>query len=91
MCKKNGDSVDHLLIRCEVATRLWDYMFTLFGIEWVMPQKVLDLFACWNQGGGGGGILLKLFGGWLLCVSFDAHGGRGMRNFLRIRNARWMG
>jgi hypothetical protein len=50
MCKKNGESV-HLLIHCEVATRIY-YMFTLFGIEWVMPQKVLDLFACWNHVGG---------------------------------------
>jgi hypothetical protein len=54
MCKKNGESVDHLLIHCEVATRIWHYMFTLFGIEWVMPQKVLDLFACWNHVGGEG-------------------------------------
>ena len=52
MCKKNGESVDHLLIHCEVATRLWHYIFTLFGIEWVMPQRVLDLLACWNQMGG---------------------------------------
>jgi hypothetical protein len=37
ICKKNGESVDHLLIHCEVATQLWHYMFTLFGIEWVMP------------------------------------------------------
>jgi hypothetical protein len=54
-----------------------------------MLQKVLNLFAYWNHVGGG--ILLKLFGGWLFCVSFDAFGGRGMHNFLRIRNARWMG
>jgi hypothetical protein len=52
MCKKNGESVDHLLIHCEVATYLWHYVFTLFGVEWVMPQKVIDLFACWSQGGG---------------------------------------
>jgi hypothetical protein len=52
MCKKNGEFVDHLLIHCEVATRLWHYMFTVFGMEWVMQQKVLDLFACWNHVGG---------------------------------------
>jgi hypothetical protein len=52
MCKNNWESVDHLLLYCEVATRPWHYLFTLFGIEWVMPQKVLDLFACWNQVGG---------------------------------------
>jgi hypothetical protein len=37
MCKKNKESVDHLLIHCEVATYLWHYVFTLFGMEWVMP------------------------------------------------------
>ena len=52
MCKKNGESVDHLLIHCEVATCLWNYVFNLFGVEWVMPQKVIDLFACWRQVGG---------------------------------------
>jgi hypothetical protein len=52
MCKKNGEAVDHLLIHCEVASCLWHYVFTLFGIEWVMPQKVIDLFACWSQVGG---------------------------------------
>jgi hypothetical protein len=37
MCKKNGESVDHLLLHCEVAAWLWNYVFTLFGVEWVMP------------------------------------------------------
>jgi hypothetical protein len=52
LCKKNGESVDHLLLHCEVATYLWHSVFTLFGMEWVMPEKVIDLFACWNQVGG---------------------------------------
>ena len=52
MCKKNGVSVDHLLLHCEVATRLWHYVFTLFGIEWVMPRSFLDFLAYWNRVGG---------------------------------------
>jgi exonuclease III len=52
LCKKNGESVDHLLLHCEVATYLWHSVFTLIGMEWVMPEKVIDLFACWNQVGG---------------------------------------
>jgi exonuclease III len=52
LCKKNGESVDHLLLHCEVATYLWHSVFTLFGMEWVMPEKVIDLFSCWNQVGG---------------------------------------
>jgi hypothetical protein len=52
MCKKNGESVDHLLLHCEVAARLWNYVFTLFGVEWVMPRSFLDVLACWNWMGG---------------------------------------
>jgi hypothetical protein len=52
MCKKNGESVDHLLLHCEVATQLWNYVFSLFGVEWVIPQSFLNLLACWNRVGG---------------------------------------
>jgi hypothetical protein len=43
MCKKNGESMDHLLIHCEVEHDLWSYIFSLFRIEWVMPRTVLEL------------------------------------------------
>ena len=33
MCKSNGESVDHLLIHCPIATELWSMVFTLFGIH----------------------------------------------------------
>jgi hypothetical protein len=52
MCKKNGESMDHLLLHCEVATRLWNYVFTLLGVELVTPRSFLDLLACWNRVGG---------------------------------------
>jgi hypothetical protein len=48
MCKKNGESMDHLLLHCEVARDLWSYIFSLFGIEWVMPQTVLELLTSWG-------------------------------------------
>jgi len=32
-----------LLLRCEVAHELWNYILTLFGVEWVMPRSVLEL------------------------------------------------
>jgi hypothetical protein len=43
MCKKKGESIDHLLLHCDAARELWSFMFSLFGVEWVMPQTVLDL------------------------------------------------
>jgi hypothetical protein len=47
MCKKNGESVDHLLRHCEVACVLWNGIFSRFNLSWVMPRQVVDLFACW--------------------------------------------
>ena len=48
MCKRNGESVDHLLIHCPIAFDLWSMVFTLFGIHWVMLKTVVDLLACWQ-------------------------------------------
>jgi hypothetical protein len=33
MCKKSGESIEHLLLNCEVARDLWSYILNLFGIE----------------------------------------------------------
>jgi hypothetical protein len=37
VCKKCGESIDHLLRHCEVATELWNALLQLFGVAWVMP------------------------------------------------------
>ena len=44
MCKRSGESVDHLFLHCSVATELWSLVF---GMQWVMPRTVLDLFGAW--------------------------------------------
>ena len=49
MCCSNEESVDHLLISCPVAHSLQMYMPRLFGINWVMPGSVADLFFCWHH------------------------------------------
>ena len=48
MCKSNSESVDHLFLHCPVALELWDMVFGLFGVYWVMPMFVIGLFACWE-------------------------------------------
>ena len=48
MCKCNSESVDHLFLHCSVALELWDMVFGLFGVCWVMPMSVVGLFACWQ-------------------------------------------
>ena len=47
MCKCNGESVDHLLLHCLVATDLWFMVLGLFGVSWVMPKSVVELLAFW--------------------------------------------
>jgi hypothetical protein len=46
MCKRSGESINHLFLHCEVARTLSSVLFTLFGVKWVMNGKVLDLLAC---------------------------------------------
>ena len=57
MCKCNSESVEHLFLYCPVASELWDMVFGLFGVCWVMPMcpvaselwdMVFGLFGvCW--------------------------------------------
>jgi hypothetical protein len=47
ICKKNGEFVDDLLLRCEVACAIWNAFFKRFELYWVMLRQVVDMFACW--------------------------------------------
>jgi hypothetical protein len=48
ICKKSEESIEHLLLHCEVARDLWSYILTLFGLKWVMSRMVLDLLTSWG-------------------------------------------
>ena len=41
--------MDHLLIHCENAYALWSDMFMMFGIQWVLPDKVASLLLGWRN------------------------------------------
>ena len=47
MCKRCGESVDHVLLHCPTTYELWSMVFCLFGIYWVMPYKVSEVLASW--------------------------------------------
>ena len=49
MCKSNGESVDHLLLHCEITRVLWDEIFPRVDVAWVMPMRVVDLLGCWRK------------------------------------------
>ena len=40
MCRCHGETVDHLLLHCGKANRLWSLVFRSFGISWVLPRSV---------------------------------------------------
>ena len=46
MCKGDGETIDHLFLHCKVAKEMWDTVFNLFGLTWVMPKRVVDLLSC---------------------------------------------
>ena len=51
MCKESDESSSHLL-HCPIAKELRNFICNLFGIQWVMPRRVMDLLACWGVGCG---------------------------------------
>ena len=48
MCKRSRESVNHLLLHCPIAFELRSMVWALFGVLWVMPQSVTDLFSAWH-------------------------------------------
>ena len=95
MCKRCGDSVDHLLLHCPIAYEMWSMIFCLFGICWVMPQRVVDLLDCWSCNFRRHCNIViwrivlikkKLYGGLCRIVWCGVSGGSGILEVLRVAN-----
>jgi len=56
MCKKSEESIDHLLLHCDVARDIWSYFLILFWVEWLTLRRVLDLLISWGNSLGGGQV-----------------------------------
>ena len=48
LCLKDEEFVDHLLLRCNFAYRMWTVVLGWFGCSWVLPNSLLDLFEAWS-------------------------------------------
>ena len=45
---KRGETTNHLLLHCPIASELWNMVFSQFKINWVMPRKVAEAIATWS-------------------------------------------
>ena len=74
------ESVDHLLLHCAFAKELWSLVFCLFGVQWVMPGRMIELLECWNGDflQGGSGVLWRAA---LLCLMWTIWKERNKRAF----------
>jgi hypothetical protein len=61
MCKRGrGVSMDNLLYHCEIARTLWNVFFSHLGLSWVIPRRIVDLFACWWTGDSPHSVVRKM-------------------------------
>ncbi|KAG2688943.1 hypothetical protein I3760_09G116800 [Carya illinoinensis] len=49
MCRSEGESVDHLLLHCDMVRALWNEVFLRLDIAWVMPKTVEMALASWSN------------------------------------------
>jgi hypothetical protein len=50
LCKRNGESISHLLLHWSFSKEIWNFFFSIFGISWVLPFEIVDLLSCWRGG-----------------------------------------
>lgn len=48
--KEAGKDIDHILLYCKQATRLWWDIFRWLGISWTMPRSMKELLFSWKSG-----------------------------------------
>lgn len=50
-CRRDGESARHLFLHCNFSREIWDHLFSNLNRYWVMPRKMIGLFAQWNLWG----------------------------------------
>lgn len=48
MCRQHSESNRHLLLHCSVASDMWCMFLSIFGLSWVMPQSIREVYECWS-------------------------------------------
>ena len=42
LCCAEKETINHILVHCSKAKVLWDLVFSLFGVNWVLPRLRLE-------------------------------------------------
>ena len=48
-CELVGESVNYILLHCTKVRILWQLLFPLFNVVWVIPSSVKDTLLSWND------------------------------------------
>ena len=48
LCCVEEESIDHILIHCTKARVLWELLFAIFEVNWVLPLSVRDTLLGWR-------------------------------------------
>ena len=48
LCCTEKESINHILIHCSKARVLWELVFALFGVMWILPLLARDTFLGWH-------------------------------------------
>ena len=82
LCGKDEESLDHLLLHYPKVHNLWAFIFTIFGVYWVLPRSIKDTLTGW-KGPPSRKSLMKV---WMAAhyACFGQFGEKEMGLFLRI-------
>ncbi|RVW34912.1 putative ribonuclease H protein [Vitis vinifera] len=76
-CLTEAEMVDHLLLHCVMTRTLWNLLFSLFGVEWVLSGTVKETLLGWH--GAFVGKSVKRRGKWPPYVYFGQFGRKEIR------------
>ena len=48
MCKIEEETGDYILLHCPKARMLWQLIFSLFDVQWVIHSSVRGVFLSWG-------------------------------------------
>ena len=48
VCQMHEELINHILLHCAKTRTLWELLFTLFGVQWMLPASVRETLLGWD-------------------------------------------